>query len=162
MYFLNLHGGWDNARMCTLLIKCTSVTRLLLKKEDKRQRGRHAIFDDTPEFRTENLWKIKPFPGAALTSSLFGIYHSGCLSLLSFEDKILAISPYLLDKCNLAEALLVRKFPFFYTPKYALSTSLIRRTGIPLSLWKQYMFQRPNYKCFFSVQFTTSNRYGPN
>ncbi len=28
--------------------------------------------------------KIKPFPDAALTSSLFGIYHYGCLSLLLF------------------------------------------------------------------------------
>ncbi len=40
--------------------------------------------DDAQEFRTENLWKNYTFPDAALTSSLFGIYHSGCLSWLLF------------------------------------------------------------------------------
>ncbi len=36
------------------------------------------------------------FPDAALTSSLFGIYHSGCLSLLLFVvyfDEIVASNP---------------------------------------------------------------------
>ncbi len=40
--------------------------------------------DDAPEFRIENLWKIKPFPDVASTSSLFGIDHSGCSFLLLF------------------------------------------------------------------------------
>ncbi len=51
--------------------------------------------DDAPEFRTENLWKNFTFPGAALTSSLFGIYHSGCLSLLLF-----LIAHVALTKCD--------------------------------------------------------------
>ncbi len=31
------------------------------------------LTDDAPEVRTENVWKIKPLPYAASTSSLFGI-----------------------------------------------------------------------------------------
>ncbi len=40
--------------------------------------------DEAPEFRTENLWTIKPFANAASSSSPFGIYHSGLPSLLLF------------------------------------------------------------------------------
>ncbi len=57
--------------------------------------------DDVPEFRTENLWTIKLFPNTASTSSLLGIYHSGCPSMLLFVSYISAWTDFPLMRNSL-------------------------------------------------------------
>ncbi len=74
------------------------------KKIPKRLEVEAASGDvaDASEFRTENWWKIKPCPAAASTSSLFGIYHSGCpflllfftIGFIQFQTKFLEIRLY--------------------------------------------------------------------
>ncbi len=101
---------WFDSRLRALYLYTMSEHRspsehLNSSKLRKIARNFLTLPDDAPEFRTENLWKIKPFPDAASTSSLFSIYRSGCPSLLLFGD---------ISRCDIISVIINENFPITF------------------------------------------------